>query len=153
MKRNSKDNRGFFQRGQWFYKLPDPFCYMPYYPLDTKSISEILQVSQRTAVRICTGERELTHSELLNLQFKIFGYINDPVFSRAGFYIRSGILLCHKADNYELPAGELLEFALLADYYRNAVVELAQVKKRLADIENPPAPEPSNIIKFSDFKR
>lgn len=145
--------KGLFLNGQWLYKLACPFNSLPYYPVDSKTMADILQISQRTALRVCKGERALSLSELLLLQFKIFGYIDDKSFSRAGFYIVNGVMFCHKAPNYELGAGEILEFALLASYYKNAVLELSETKKRLAEFENPKPPEPTNIINFADFKR
>ncbi len=143
----------FESRGQWLYKLQCPFNTLPYVPIDSTTMAEILQISQRTALRICKGERDLSHAELHLLQFKVFGCIDDQQFKRAKFYIKSGVLYCHQVPSYELGAGEILEFSLLVGYYKNAVLELAETKKRLADFENPTPPKPTNIIKFSDFKR
>lgn len=140
----------FESRGQWLYKLQCPFNMLPYMPIDSATMAKLLKISQRTALRICKGERELTHAELHLLQFKVFGCIDDPQFKRDKFYIKNGILYCHLAPNYELGAGQILEFALLIGYYKNAVLELAETKKRLNELENPKPEKPSNVIKFSD---
>jgi hypothetical protein len=154
MKRCSKHSNCFLREGKWLYKLLDPFRYIPYIPLDSKDISDCLKISRRTAQRICCGDKELSHAELLALQFNYFGYIPDAMFKRAGFYIKNGSLFCHQAPNYELGAGEILEFSLLSAYYKNAALELAETKKRLAELENPKQPEePSNIILFADYAR
>lgn len=141
----------FFFKGQWLYKLNCPFNSLPYYPLSSHDIANTLKISQRTALRVCKGERDLSHAELLLLQFRVFGYVDDAIFSRAGFYIRNGSLFCHRVPDYELGSGEILEFSLLRQYYVNMASELAMTKKRLFELENPLPPEPTNIIKFSDY--
>lgn len=151
MTTKSKNINGFFLNGQWFYKLSDPFRTMPYLPIDTTEISNHLCVSLRTALRICKGERELSHAELLLLQFRFFGYIDDKAFHRAGFYVRKGVMLSHQVANYELAAGEILEFALLRGYYHNALESLSLAQKRIKELEGKITPEPTNIIQFSDF--
>ena len=153
MKNGSKHLQCFFRDDQWLYKLTDPFRNIHYIPLDSNDISDCLKISRRTALRVCCGERALSHAELLVLQIHFFGYVHDHLFKRAGFYIQNGVLRCHKSPNYELGAGEILEFSLLSAYYKNAAAELASVKKRLHDLENPKPPEPTNIIKFSDYMK
>lgn len=141
----------FFLNGQWLYKLDDPFRRMAYLPLDSKTLADTLKTSQRTALRVCRGERELNHAELLLLQFRFFGYIDDALFLRGGFHVINGKLLCHQVPNYELGAGEILEFSLLRQYYVGMADELAKTKKRLNEFENPTPPEPTNIINFADY--
>lgn len=145
----------FFLNGQWLYKLDDPFRRMSYLPIDSKTIAHVLQIGQRTALRVCRGERVLSHAELLLLQFKFFGYVDDALFFRGGFHIRDGKLLCHKVPDYELGAGDILEFSLLRAYYVGMPEELAKTKQRLAEFENPKSspPEPTNIISFTDYRR
>lgn len=151
MKTQSNNSTVFFQGGQWFYKLPDPFRYIAYLPLCSLDISTHLHLSARTALRICKGERVLSTAELLLLQFRFFGYIDDVSFSRCGFYVKNGVMRCHKADNYELSAGDVLEFALLRGYYHNALDSLSLAQKRIKELEGKLTPEPTNIIQFSDF--
>lgn len=127
MKTKSNNTHGFYQHGQWFFKLPDPLSSMAYYPLDSKSISDYLHVSQRTALRICKGESTLSHGELVYLQVMVLGYIPDARFSKLRFFVRDGKLVTHTSPSFSLSAGEIIEFALLRNYYHNALKSNKQV--------------------------
>lgn len=147
MKSKSNNNQVFCHNGVWSYKLPCPFRSIKYLPLCASDISTQLHVSLRTATRICKGERALSHAELLLLQFRYFGYIDDPDFTRAGFFVRDGVLRCHRASHYEQTAGEILEFALLRGYYQNALSSLLLAQKRIKELENP-EPKKGKILFF-----
>jgi hypothetical protein len=151
MKKESKHSNCFQLKGVWLYKLPDPFRYIHYMPLDSNEISIALGVSKRTAQRICCGEKELSKSELLNLQFIHFGYIPDPIMARLGFHVKKGVIYCYKSPGFSLEAGQIVAYSLLSTHYISAAAELERVKQRLRDLENPKPPEPTNIIQFSDY--
>lgn len=153
MKSCSKHSQCFLHHDQWLYKLPDPFRHIHYMPLDSKDISTCLKISRRSALRVCCGERILSHAELMVLQIRFFGYIPEPSFFRYGFHIKDGTLRSYQARDLALGVGEIVEFSLLRDYYVSAAAHLEVIKKRLHDLENPKPPEPTNIIQFSDFKR
>lgn len=143
----------FFSRHQWLYKLQCPLNSVPYYPLDAVTMANILKISQRTAQRICKGERELTHAELHLLQFRLFGVIDDADFLHAKLHIKNGVFYSRLNDAFSMTAGEVIEFAFLRAYYQDIAKELESTKKRLAAYENPPTVEPSNVINFYDYKK
>ena len=58
----------FNLRGQWLYKLPDPYRRLAYLPLDASTIADNLGISYRSALRVCCGQRALKSGELLALQ-------------------------------------------------------------------------------------
>lgn len=140
---------GFETRGTWCLKLPNPYRNTQYLPIDTKQLAQLLDISERTALRICKGESKLSKAELVFLQIHFFGYIPDPLFSRHKIYIYEGQLKSLNNDDFAVNAGELTEFALLGGHYRVISQEYEAAKKRIAELECPPKPQaPSNIIDF-----
>jgi hypothetical protein len=64
------------------FLLPNPYRlqHFPSYPLDAGDLMRDLNVSMRTANRICEGTRPLKPSELVYLQILHFGFIPDKGF-------------------------------------------------------------------------
>lgn len=48
---------GIYLNGHWCYKLPDPYRQIPFLPLDAVTLAEHLEISYRTALRVCQGQR------------------------------------------------------------------------------------------------
>ena len=153
MKNGSKHSQCFFLNDQWLYKLPDPFRHIHYMPLDSNDISTCLKISRRSALRVCCGERILSHAELMVLQIQFFGYIPESSFLRLGFHIKDGTLRSYQARDLVLGAGEMVEFSLMRSHYVSSAAQLEIIKRRLHDLEHPKPPEPTNIIQFSDYMK
>lgn len=141
----------FELNGLWCYKLRDPFGRYAYLPLDANDISQALELSYRTALRICQGKRKLKKSELLLLQVIKFGLIPDKAFMKGGFFVRDGKLITTKIDGYELSTGELFEYSLLKSRILILQSDLALAHAKIKELTS--EPEPTNIINFADFRR
>jgi len=140
---------GFQTCGVWCYKLPDPFHKIPYFPLSTQELAEMLDISQRTAARICQDNRPLKNHELVYLQMKIFGYIPDPQFDRYKVCFRDGHLYCHDVPNVEMSAGELGSLYIWKTHYLQMKDTLETAKTRVHELEElSKPPKLSNIIDF-----
>lgn len=143
---------GLYLRGRWLYKLPDPFGMTPYYPLDTGTLADLLQVSERTAQRMCTGDSPIRHWELIYLQVMIFGLIPDPAFLRLKFFTRSGVLYSHLLPGVEMTPGAVAEWQIQRQAYHGLLDDLTAARLRIGELErqlNPPEPEaPSNVVPF-----
>ncbi|MDO8414639.1 MAG: hypothetical protein Q7S87_00355 [Agitococcus sp.] len=135
-------------RGVWCYKLPDPFHKTTYFPLSNQELAEMLDISPKTAVRICQDERPLKIHELVYLQMKIFGYIPDKDFGRYKVFFRDGHLYCHNVPNFEMSAGELGNLYIWKTHFLQTKDALEAAKARVKELEAPP--KPSNLI---DFKK
>ena len=141
----------FNLRGQWLYKLPDPYRRMAYLPIDASTMADNLGISYRSALRVCCGQRVLKSGELLALQVIHFGLIHDPDFVRAGFYVNDGKLKTTRLDNYELSSGALFEYALLKQQVLYLESELSKAQAKIDELTAPVMP--SNVVLFSDFVR
>lgn len=141
----------FNLRGEWLYKLPDPYRQIAYLPLDAVTLADNLEISYQSALRICKGSRKLKKCELLLLQTIHFGLIHDADFVRKGFYVRDGKLITTKMANYELTTGELFNYAILRNQVLILQDELKAAKDKIRELTCDP--EPTNIINFADFKR
>lgn len=139
---------------QPFYKLVDPFRNIHYLPMSADKLSEQLDLSMRTAIRICTGEKQLKKSEVRYLQVLNFGLIPDSAFLRSKLYFYRGHIYCHDVKNFEMAAGQLGALYLWQTQYLRMEDQLKDAKARIVELElllYPPKPEPTNIIQFSDF--
>ena len=136
---------------RWFYCLPNPFrvqhCLS--LPLDANDLANNLNISYRSALRICQNERPLKDSELIYLQVIHFGLIPDKAFIKAKFFVSQGSLRCHRVSNYELSTGELMEYSLLRMQVLTLRDELKTAKETIKTLQG--EPKPTNIIQFSDF--
>lgn len=141
----------FNLRGEWLYKLPDPYRQINYLPLDAVTLAENLEISYQSALRICKGSRKLKKCELLLLQTIHFGLIHDADFVRKGFYVREGKLITTKMVNYELTTGELFNYAVLRSQVLILQDELKAAHEKIRELTS--EPEPTNIIRFSDYKK
>lgn len=142
---------GFQVRGCWVYKLPDPFGMMPFYPLDTGTMSALLSISERTAQRICMGASKLRHGELIYLQVMVFGLIPDPAFVRLKLFTRGGWLYSHLLPDLEISPGGLAELSVQQSAFSGLLGDLADARARIVDLErqlNPPPVAPSNVVPF-----
>ena len=150
-------SNGFFLRNQWFFKLPDPFKLTPYYPLAADTLAEHLDISHKTALRICQDQRSIKRHELIYLQIMIFGMIPDKTFMRFKWFFRDGMLLSHTND-LQIDMADTSVYALLRHNHHLQLGELrGQLKEarlKIQELEkalHPDPVEPTNIIKFSDF--
>lgn len=137
-----------------FYKLIDPFRNIHYLPLSAHKLSEQLEVSYRTAVRICNGQKKLKKLEREYLQIINFGLIPDPAFLRYRLAFRDGELISHDAPNLDLSAGKLAHLYVWQAEHLRLLEQLKAAMERIKELElllNPLPPEPTNIIKFSDY--
>lgn len=143
---------GFISRGRWLYKLPCPFGLTPYYPLDTGTLAALLQVSERTAQRMCQGLSPIRHGELVYLQVMVFGLIPDPAFVRLKMFVRGGVLYSHQLPGVEMTPGAVAEWQIQRQAYHGLLDDLAAARARIAELErqlNPPEPvAPSNVVPF-----
>lgn len=138
--------------GVWLYALPDPYGNLPYFPLDAVTLAGHLDVSYRTALRICSGQRRLSRAHLVYLQVMVFGYIPDPELMRGRWYFRDGAFLSHRLPGHEFPASEILESALLRYEYRRTAAELDDARRRIEELTAPPV-APSNVLAFPGRRR
>ncbi|MBH1971741.1 hypothetical protein FK216_09780 [Moraxellaceae bacterium AER2_44_116] len=140
---------GFQTCGVWCYKLPDPFGKIAYLPLSASELAEMLEISPKTALRICHDQRQLKAHELIYLQMKMFGYIPDPQFYRYRVYFCDGKLLCHDIPNFEMSSGELAHLYVWKTHYLQTKDILAAAKIRVQELEELiTPPKPSNLIDF-----
>ena len=105
------------QKTSYFYKLKSPFNHIPYYPLDSLSMANMLDMSHKTAIRICQNLRPLKSHELTYLQVMIFGLIPDKQFVKQKMFFYDGKLRCHSLKNFELAPSEASSFVLMNNYY------------------------------------
>lgn len=134
------------------FKLPDPYRNLAHLPIDAQTLSEQLDISRKTAQRICTGQRRLKKSELRLLQVINFGLIPDRHFLRYRLSFRNGFLICHDS-GLELAAGELAALYLWKQKHLSLIDELKRARARIAELEELLNPKPTNIVHFADFKR
>ena len=146
------------QKTSYFYKLKSPFNHIPYYPLDSLKMASMLDMSHKTAIRICQNLRPLKPHELTYLQVIIFGLIPDGDFIKHRMFFYNGALCSHSLKNFELTPAEASSFVIMHNYYISALESSIQAKDRIKELEilidsykNPTPPEPTNIIHFSDF--
>ncbi len=139
-------------RGTWCYKLEDPYRQLPYYPIDAHGLAEHLEISYRTALRICHGERKLSRAHVVYLQVVIFGYIPDKDLHRGRWYFRDGCLRTHRAPNYELSGGEMLEMFLLRLEHLRTAAALDEARALIRELTAPPPP-PANVLAFPARRR
>ena len=118
-------------RGTWCYKLEDPYRQLPYYPIDAHGLAEHLSVSYRTALRI---------------------YIPDKDLHRGRWYFRDGCLRTHRAPNYELSGGEMLEMFLLRLEHLRTAAALDEARALIRELTAPPPP-PANVLAFPARRR
>lgn len=142
-------NQGFESRGFWFYKLPDPFRNLHYLPIDAVTLAEQLEISYKTALKICKGERALKKSDLTWLQILNFGLIPDKQFQRFRLAFSDGQLICHSTST-AINAGELASLQALKLQMLRLEDELNRTKARIAELEEPE--QPTNVIRFADYK-
>lgn len=149
-----KNNLSFFSSGHYFYKLMNPFCTIPYIPLSADVLSQNLDLSYSTALRVCKGEKHLKQSEVLLLQIIHFGLIPDKDFIRYKLSFRDGCLHSHDAPNMNLSAGKMAHLYLFETQYVRLQEELREAKALIKKLEKAlEPPEPTNIIKFSDYMK
>lgn len=141
---------GFLLKGEWCFKLPNPFNTTPYLPISGQQLAEMLQISTKTAVRICQSERQLKEHELVYLQMKMFGYIPDPDFLRYRVSFRKGHLYSHNVPNFEMSAGQVANLYLWKTQYLRMEDAIKAAKERIKELEAPA--KPTNIIDFKQAK-
>lgn len=136
---------GFQHNGVWSFKLPDPFNRTPYYPLTSKQMAELLDISDRTALRVCKSESKLSKAELVFLQMHIFGYIPDPDLLRYGVSFRKGYLYSHDVPEFEMSAGEFAHLYLWKEQYLHYEQMFNEAQQRVKAIEQA---SKTNVINF-----
>jgi hypothetical protein len=143
------------QKTSYFYKLKSPFNHTPYHPLDSLTMAKMLDMSHKTAIRICQNLRPLKPHELTYLQIMIFGLIPDKAFIREKMFFYNGALRCHRLKNFELTPSEASSFADMRIYYISALESSIQAKDRIKELEAIIEGKKPNakIIQFSDYVR
>lgn len=137
--------------GRWVLQLPDPFRRMHWFPVDAVTLSELLDISPRTAVRICQRQTRLRPCEITYLQVMVFGLVPDPMFYQFRMFIRAGRLYCADYPGIELAPGELAAWQTERRHYADVRHELDDARRRIAELErllHPEPPRPSNVIRF-----
>lgn len=136
------------------FMLPNPYRlqHFPSYPLDAGDLVRDLNVSTRTANRICEGTRPLKPSELVYLQILHFGFIPDKGFIRGKWFFRDGFLLSH-SHNLQIDMNDANAYAILRNNYYLLHGELIQAKERITELELKLGLIKTNIIQFSDYVR
>lgn len=137
-------------RGRWILQLPDPFG-ARWYPLDSLTLAELLDVSPRTARRICQNPARLRVSEIGWLQVQIFGLIPDPAFMRLGMFFQGGRLYSRRMPDVDFCPGDLAAWVIQRQAFSGVVGDLAAARARIEELErllNPPPVLPSNVIRF-----
>lgn len=140
------------ESGAWSLQLPDPFRRMRWFPLDAVTLADLLDVSRRTAVRICQRKTPLRRCEVIYLQSVVFGLIPDAAFHRARMFVRGGMLYSADYPGLEFSPGALAAWQWERQHYADVRHDLAAARQRITELENllnPPAPAaPSNVIRF-----
>lgn len=126
------------------FLLPNPFRlqHLPSLPLDAHDLARDLNLSLRTAQRICEGKRLLKDSELVYLQVLHFGLIPDAIFLRHGWHFKNGMLLSHKHD-LDIDVSDASAYCLLRNNHYLLLGELERAKQRIKELEqllHPPKP-------------
>lgn len=137
--------------GRWTLKLPDPFRRGHWFPLDAVTLADMLDISPRTAIRICQRRTVLRRCEVVYLQSVVFGLIPDAVFFQFRMFVRGGRLYSADYPGVEMAPGELAAWQMERQHYADVRHDLAAARRRIAELEtllNPPAPVPSNVIRF-----
>lgn len=143
------------QKTSYFYKLVSPFNNTPYYPLDSLTMAKLLDMSHKTAIRICQNLRPLKPHELTYLQIMIFGLIPDKDFIKQKMFFYNGALRSHNLKKLELSAAQVSEFSIMRTYYISALESSIQAKDRIKELEAIIEGRKPNakIIQFSDYLR
>lgn len=138
--------------GVWCYTLPDPYGNLPYFPLDAVTLAGHLDLSYRTALRICSGQRRLSRAYMVYLQVIIFGYIPDPELFRGRWFFRDGAFLSHGLPGHEFPASEVMESALMRAEYLRTAAALDEARRRIEELTALPVAT-SNVVAFPGRRR
>ena len=141
---------GFILRDGWYFKLANPFGYTRYYPMHAETLANHLELSKRTALRICQDLRPIKKHELIYLQVMIFGLIPDPLFVRHKWFFKNGVLLSHN-HKLEIDISDTTAFALLRQNDYLLIAELREAKERIRELELKLGLIKTNIIQFSDY--
>lgn len=137
--------------GRWFLRVPDPYG-PAWFPLDAVTLAEMLDVSLKTAQRICQGLKALRPCEVAYLQVMVYGLIPDSAFERMKMFIRGGVLYSRLLPGVELTPGAVAEWQVQRQVFYSMRDDLAAARARIVDLErllNPPEPvAPSNVVPF-----
>lgn len=137
--------------GRWFLRVPDPYG-VGWFPLDAVTLAEMLDVSVKTAQRICQGSKALRPCEVVYLQVMVYGLIPDPAFERLGMFFQGGVLYSRRLPGVALSPGDLAEWQAQRAAFYGLMADLESARRRVADLESIlyPAPvvAPSNVIRF-----
>ena len=139
-------------RNQPLYILPDPYRRLPGLPIDALTLSEQLDISRKTALRICTGHRRLKKCEVRLLQVLNFGLIPDPDFLRYRLSFYAGALYCHES-GLTINAGELATLYIWKTQHQRLIDDLARAQARITELENLLTPPATNVIRFADWRK
>lgn len=137
--------------GAWTLQLPDPFRRGCWFPVDAVTLAELLDVSRRTAIRICQRRTRLRRCEIIYLQSVVFGLVPDAAFFQFRLFVRGGRLYSVDYPGLEMAPGELAAWQTERQHYADVRHDLADARRRIAELEtllNPPVPVPSNVIRF-----
>lgn len=143
---------GFILRDGWYFKLANPFGYSRYYPMHAETLANHLELSKRTALRICQDLRPIKKHELIYLQVMIFGLIPDPLFVRHKWFFKNGVLLSHN-HRLEIDISDTSAFALLRQNDYLLIAELREAKERIRELELKLGLVKTNVVQFSDYVR
>lgn len=142
---------GILLNGVWCYALPDPYRQLPYLPLDAMTLAEHLDMSYRTALRVCQGQRRLSRAHVVYLQVMLFGYIPDAELERGRWFFRDGAFRSHRIPGHEFAGADILESALLRLEYRRTSAALEDARRRIDELTAPPVA--SNVVSFPGRRR
>lgn len=135
----------------WIIRLPDPFSPGRWFPLDSQTMADLLDVSDRTARRYCEHPARLRRSQLAWLQVCIFGLIPDPAFVRLGVFFQGGRLYSRQLPGVNLGPGDLAAWEIERQAASMIRGDLTAARRRIDELErllNPDPSPPSNVIRF-----
>lgn len=118
--------------------------------MHAETLANHLELSKRTALRICQDLRPIKKHELIYLQVMIFGLIPDPLFMRHKWFFKNGVLLSHN-HKLEIDISDTTAFALLRQNDYLLIAELREAKERIRELELKLGLIKTNIIQFSDY--